>query len=421
VFTANHEGSKYDSPRVAFNFDTVLYTDGKPRYEMIQQAQVLSGMNVYIVVYSDSSTLGFERVKSICKKYEIPYNQIVMSAYPAADVHIDSPGFYPGNMLIDYILLKFVYGDSYQYLTNPSGGLETYSELNKISYRTKEFDGVLKSDVSASNFRVYIPFSGGLDSTTLVCMAAESGYDFQAYYVDMGQDVAKKEWATVQNIASEYHFSDRLQLKTVRECKFLQSKHILFNRNTVIVLELAREMLRNGHTGEIWFGVTSGESPVLGGDKSREWLSAINRLLHLLQLPAQVTCPVVNLDKSDEIVWLFNHCPGIFELTDSCFDPEKQNCGKCRSCFRKFLALAKATTYLNEYDEVDSSQLVATFNSKSYSDSIADLLPFAKEYYAAMTDMNSDVYYSPYRKEYTLDLISDIFMGNDGRFIGEAS
>jgi hypothetical protein len=83
--------------------------------------------------------------------------------------------------------------------------------------------------------------------------------------------------------------------------------------------------------------------------------------------------------------------------------------------------LAKATTYLNEYDEIDSSQLVATFNNQSYSDSIADLLPFAKEYYAAMTDTHSDVYYSPYRKEYTLDLISDIFMGNDGRFIGEAS
>lgn len=417
MFTAEDNGSKYDSPRVAFNFDTVLYVYGKPNYEMIQQAQVLSGMNVYIVVYSDSSTLGFERVKSICKKYEIPYNQIVTSAYPAADVHIDNPGFYPGNLLIDYVLLQFVHRSEYKYLTHPSGGLETYSELNKISYRTKEFDGVSKSDINASNFRVYIPFSGGLDSTTLICMAVESGYSFLAYYVDMGQDVAKKEWATAQSIATEYHFDSKLQLKTIADVKFLQSKHILFNRNTVIVLELAREMQKNNHTGEIWFGTTAGESPVLGGDKSKEWLQAINKLLHFLQLPAQVVCPVSTMDKSDEIVWLNNHCPGLFEHTDSCFDPETKNCGKCRSCFRKFVALAKAASYSSQSDVFQTSQFWI-FNKPSYEELIANFLPFAREYHEAMmTAPNSDVYYSPYRKEYTLELISDIFLDDNGEFI----
>jgi hypothetical protein len=67
-------------------------------------------------------------------------------------------------------------------------------------------------------------------------MAAESGYDFQAYYVDMGQDVAKKEWETVQNIASEYHFSDRLQ-----KCTKLIHKTLFF-----FILPLALELRRGG-------------------------------------------------------------------------------------------------------------------------------------------------------------------------------
>lgn len=410
--------SKYDLPRVAINFDTVLYVNTKPNIEFIQQLNVLYYLKiVYIVVYSDSSTLGFERVKGICQKHDIPYHQIVMSAYPTADVHIDTPGFFPESLFLDYVLLK--YSKDYSYLTNPSNGLDRHSKLNQISRATKEIEGTTQQAIINSRFKVFIPFTGGLDSSTLVWMAYESGYDFTAFYLDMGQDTARKEWETVQRIASEFSFSERLRFLTVPDIKFLEYSHILFNRNTIIILELAQEMKRNNQWGEIWFGVTAGESPVLGGDKSREWLYHINKLLQLLQLPAHVVCPVSAMDKSDEILWLLNHTPELLYLTDSCFDPNVNNCGVCRACFRKFIASIQAYATMHGHTEeyagytTESAVEIVLENIFNYSGSVGDylaqVLPYAQEYFKTMSSSDGLNYYSRYRIDYTHDLLLDVF------------
>jgi 7-cyano-7-deazaguanine synthase in queuosine biosynthesis len=225
-----------------------------------------------------------------------------------------------------------------------SGESESYwiLEQHRVPENPAAEDISAHMEEVSGSFKIVVPISGGLDSSTLALMAIESGHPCLFFYVNGGQEYAKLELAAARAIVAPHKVTELY-------CPFGERryKHIIPGRNAEIVWKIAETMARaRRQWGQVWFGNLQGESPIVGGDKSARFFATMQGVLHGSGIDLHLLSPLIGLDKPDLIRWWHDHgYASRLRETKSCFSPSDRRCGECQSCFRTFVALVGSGMY----------------------------------------------------------------------------
>lgn len=224
--------------------------------------------------------------------------------------------------------------------TQDGESTEFRREMHSHTFDISEPVGSIEID---SDFRIAIPLSGGLDSSTCYEMALDAGLPVVPYYVDTGASYSKQERLFLEQ-RNIIHEIIHLPLSYQRDGVIDKG------RNAVILFTIAMDMARQGQWGEIWFGGhlgPAGEAPIRGGDKSHRFLLTFNQLLARKGYDVGVCRPMATMTKADMVAWWMEYRTTEDALdTWSCFDPrpsesmDGSRCGHCNACFRWWAAFA---------------------------------------------------------------------------------
>ncbi len=354
----------YEGRSISFDLDGTLCDDeypaiGKPHFEMVAFANVLNEQGWWIVVSSSRPQAEHPVVEAWLREHQVRYDQIVLGAKPNVDVHVDDRGLLPPLHALDALLDFTQYQvDERQVLTLlAEGALESSWAAEQLEVPENPEASAMFHVEREDGYRVVVPVTGGLDSTTLWLLAREAGLPVEAVYVRVGAPYERKELDALDRIGIEATVIDGASGK-------LRFGHILVGRNANIIFAIAAMMRERGWWGQLWFGNLAGESPAVGGDKSARFLATTQHLLTLRGYDVQLCSPLGALDKPDlvrlgqEHAWL-DH----LVLTVSCFDGERAlSCGQCQACFRRVVAFEAAgiDTY-NWFAHEDWSTHVAKY------------------------------------------------------------
>ncbi len=223
-------------------------------------------------------------------------------------------------------------------------GPETAFVRQMLDYRASETWSGREDDHS---FRVAVPVSGGMDSTTAWEMAMECGLEAVPIFL-----LSPAPWNDLELDCCRAYYGDQLVVLDP-ELPNVVDEVMLPGRNAIFLWAAAAYLSTNGWWGEVWFGNNLGstrtgwtsETPVVGGDKSHRFLLTLNQLLTLEGFDVRVHSPLMSLTKLDMVHWWHEHrhAPDFLFRTFSCHAPvdaewQKAACGRCRACFRKMVA-----------------------------------------------------------------------------------
>lgn len=216
----------------------------------------------------------------------------------------------------------------------PTALADLQDEMFAVPERPEDFTDMT---VRSPSYSTSVLVTGGLDSSVLYFSAKlrrEQGglYDgFRAYYVNSGQPYYEKEIRALYKLGIKFDTLHELSMYPVSS----YWKHILPARNFLYLSLVAERM----GMGEIWFGVTNGEMPERGGDKSKTFLKIVNDMFATLPYPVVVTTPVSFSTKTDLVAWWKDNLSlELLDYTVSCFSTEEGHCGQCQACLRKWIA-----------------------------------------------------------------------------------
>lgn len=220
-------------------------------------------------------------------------------------------------------------------------------------------------DADDARFRVVVPVSGGLDSTTCHEMASSAGLPVEAVTVNTHTDYVKHD-----QIAARQLCGDLTTLDLAASAK--STEDFQLGRDSLIVWRVLEWMTANGWWGEIWFGNLGGnylETPIVGGDKSFRWLLAMQQLSTVFGHDVRLASPLIGLSKADLVSWWIARGRVDKALsTRSCFANQPAQCGRCWACLARYVAFAArgherqvAATYP---DGIDFTQPIATLRSR---------------------------------------------------------
>ena len=190
-------------------------------------------------------------------------------------------------------------------------------------------------------------FSGGMDSLAALVYALKR-FDrdrVTAMYVDFGHRYNKKELEAVKSITSKLGVG-----LVIRDMKFVgrteRRNAFIPYRNAYLILAAASylsEILGSDDYGVIFIqNVQVGEENV--GDRTEEFNSLVQELLNRSgDRHITIRVPFQNYTKGQIASWLKeNVSEEIVKETIGCYDHKPGNCGLCRACFRRWIALEYA-------------------------------------------------------------------------------
>ncbi len=196
---------------------------------------------------------------------------------------------------------------------------------------------------AADRVRILIPWSGGLDSTTLVVMAVQAGFHVSTFAVTAGQPWDSGEARARHFIAEALPEFDQLgnQITMHLDKAAVVYDHIQVGRNAQIIHQLALLADKPEHDNlyEIWLGWLDGETTIASGDKSHFVLSH----MQLTHPTIRLALPLRFMTKADLVRWWAkqNRVDDAAHLY-SCFVGGTVPCGHCQACFRFFAGFAAA-------------------------------------------------------------------------------
>lgn len=178
-----------------------------------------------------------------------------------------------------------------------------------------------------------ILYSGGMDSLILAAMYPEA----VLLYVDLNTAYSAKEMANLSKLPRwELVRVDRRLSLGDRE----RPDAIIDDRNLFLVLIAAM------YGDDIMLGATAGDQ---SNDKNPEWADKTTALLnymrgdkhHAGEPKKTVLLPIKGWSKGQLVHWwiITNHAPRLLVESVSCYSSEHEQCGVCKSCMRKWLAL----------------------------------------------------------------------------------
>ena len=185
-----------------------------------------------------------------------------------------------------------------------------------------------------------ILFSGGMDS---FCMMKLHNHDTLLTF-DLGTKDNRKELQQIQKmIDHDIINSDKLEVVSLPLSRFELPNKIVPHRNSLMCL------IASNFGNRIYVGATAGDTTK---DKDHVFKSQVEGLLNYFALdqhkvthpnyPYTVEMPFKHLTKV-QIVATYLEKGGsasdLLEYSRSCYNDSTKECGKCRSCLRKIVAL----------------------------------------------------------------------------------
>lgn len=184
--------------------------------------------------------------------------------------------------------------------------------------------------------KLVIMMSGGLDSYLAYRWAKEQRRDVLPIWVDLGQPYRKKELTAIRALGVP-----------VREitCGILNQKwgnmptpdqQIIRARNGLLA------MIGALYGQEVWIVALEGEMHPYMLDKNPAFFTAAgNFFSQIIGEEITVTTPFADKSKAGIIRWALSAgvTPEEMSRTVTCYDPIKKACGKCSSCFKRWVAM----------------------------------------------------------------------------------
>ena len=190
---------------------------------------------------------------------------------------------------------------------------------------------------------VIVPWSGGLDSTTLAVMAVQAGFNVTLISATMGQP-----WDSSERRARHFIKKAIPELEPLVNVEATLNPpeavygHIHLGRNVTIGRYAATLGDRLGGVAEVWLAWLDGETNIAAGDKSHV-------VLDLMQAKHETrfALPLRFMTKVDLVDWWLFH-GRVDEAANlySCFTGGTQPCGRCQACFRFYVPFA-VTGYID--------------------------------------------------------------------------
>lgn len=198
---------------------------------------------------------------------------------------------------------------------------------------------VVDSDKN-NRFRIILPVSGGIDSTTLYFMAQHAGLPTLPIYVrDVGAAGVPAEKEALSRIGIKH---DQVGLAVNWEQVGNEDSTEWIGRNLVYIAAAIESAKDADHWGQVWLGNHSGagESDVCdAGDKGFDFVFMINKLIIDNDLPFTVTSPLIGMNKVDAVRWCLTNGYKNIYCAHSCYDTSVDyQCGRCWHCFQTFAA-----------------------------------------------------------------------------------
>lgn len=227
--------------------------------------------------------------------------------------------------------------------------------------------------------KAVVLLSGGIDSTTVLALAKEEGFEVYALTIDYGQrhrvelDAARK---VAQSLGVREHKILRLDLRSLggrsaltsdtgvpkseKEDAIGEAIPVTYvpGRNTIF-LAVGLAWAEAIGAGDLFIGVTAVDYSGYP-DCRPEYIEAFQRVADLGTKvgvegkPIRIRAPLVNSPKR-EIIRKGSALGVDYSLTHSCYDPSEEGaaCGKCESCVLRKKAFADAgiadpTKYVDE-------------------------------------------------------------------------
>ena len=183
--------------------------------------------------------------------------------------------------------------------------------------------------------------SGGMDSFLLAHEPELQGA--KHVFVNIGQNYLAKERTAAKLVAQSCN-AEFIEVVTNQIAKYEHESGIIPLRNAEMLLCAAQ------HGEQIYFGVIADE---INSDKSVEFVAAIQDTMNISHRAQywtegktyQILTPFREFTKS-ELVRRYLANGGSLEklLTSvSCYDAGAHHCGRCASCFKRWVALVNAT------------------------------------------------------------------------------
>ena len=172
-------------------------------------------------------------------------------------------------------------------------------------------------------------YSGGLDSYMAYHLLRRSGADVSAVYVSLGTRYTRKELDNLPLLDVPYSVLHLPLGDFERDDAFVPQ------RNTLL-MTLAQAAF---DADEVVLAAVQGE---FSRDKHPEFFRRLSKTLsYSAGKPVVCRTPFAELTKSQALgAYLAAGLPaGPLYQTLSCYDPEQRACGKCMSCYRRWVAL----------------------------------------------------------------------------------
>ena len=185
--------------------------------------------------------------------------------------------------------------------------------------------------------------SGGMDSWLLAHEPELQGAVH--VFVNIGQKYLAKERTSAKLVANSCG-AEFIEVITNQIAKYEHESGIIPLRNAEMLLCAAQ------HGEQIYFGVIADE---INSDKSPEFVEAIQATMNISHRAQywthgknyEILTPFRHFTKSD-LVRRYLFTGGSLDkllLSVSCYDAGSHHCGRCASCFKRWVALVNATGY----------------------------------------------------------------------------
>jgi len=194
------------------------------------------------------------------------------------------------------------------------------------------------ADRDDPRFRIIIPVSGGLDSSTCYRMARAAGLPVEAVMAATGVPYARRDREAALRLTE-----GRLHMLEVGD-DWTAVGDFQIGRNSIIVWRLLEWAHAHGWWGEVWFGHLGGnylETPIVGGDKSFRWASTMQHMATANGFDFRLSSPLIGMSKADCVSWWAAR--GWLEdalAARSCFADMPGHCGRCWACLYRYVAFA---------------------------------------------------------------------------------
>jgi len=217
--------------------------------------------------------------------------------------------------------------------------------------------------VPYKRYKLAIMWSGGMDTTIAWFYAMKNEYkpeDVVMIHLAIGEPYEEKQQKAIKML-SPYIESDILMFDFDLLRKEIGNvptpdKQIVPGRNLLIAY------LGAFFADRVWLGALDGEMHRYMPDKNMVFFQLTSGILsYIMDKDIVVETPFATMSKSEVLKWMVDmygkeYTEEVISKTVTCYDPDEWACGKCSTCFKRWIAYVNAGLDWSKYWKVNPAE-----------------------------------------------------------------